>query len=87
MKTFKDLKFTKGFLNRNDKKAILDWINENDNLFSKKANYMIYSEVHFQHHNTMIYITVIGAGMLSIGKTVDKGNNYLYNEYCNFLID
>ena len=33
MKTIKDLKFTKGFLNKNDKNAILEWINENDNLF------------------------------------------------------
>ena len=83
MKTRKDLKFTKGFLTENDKNAILSWINENPNLFLDSSNYMIYTEVHFLHHNTMLYISVIGAGMLAICKS---GSNYLYNEYCNFSV-
>lgn len=87
MKTRKDLKFTKGFLTENDKNAVLSWINENQNLFLASSNYMICTEVHFPHHNTMLYISVIGAGMLAIGKAVDKGNNYLYNEYCTFSVN
>ena len=86
MKAIKDLRFTSGFLTKNDKNAILNWINENENLFLSSCNYMIYTEVHLQHHNTMLYISVIGAGMLAIGKVVDNGKNYLYNEYCNFLV-
>ena len=87
MKTRKDLKFTNGFLTENDKNAVLSWINETDNLFLASSNYMIYTEVHFSHHNTMLYISVIGAGMLAIGKAVDKGKNYLYNEYCTFSVN
>jgi hypothetical protein len=76
MKTIKDLRFEAGFLNKNDKIAILESINKND--FTVSENRTVY------HHKTILNINCYGAGMLKVAKSVTGGLNYTYSSYLNY---
>ena len=86
MKTEKDIRFSPGnFFTKNDKIAIVDFINGNIDLntgyVSPGEKFSIF------HRRTNLHVLVIGTGMLSIGKFVDKGPSYQYNCYANFIIN
>ena len=85
MKTLKDLRFeSPNFFTRNDREAILTFVNENDGLFS--GDHMVGSHSNIFHHNTNLKINVIGSGLLSIQKFVTSGKNYTYKCSVNFLV-
>jgi hypothetical protein len=71
--TIKDLKFKGDFLTKNDKIAILEFINKNEGCFDKKRlKRVIY------HHDTRLTITNARERGLRISKAVDGGMHYLY---------
>jgi hypothetical protein len=73
MKTMKDLRFSGDFLTKNDKIAILEFINKNEGCFAKKRiKRVIY------HHNTRLTITNARERGLRISKAVDGDMHYLY---------
>lgn len=82
MKKLSDIRFQKGhFFRKNDKLAILNFINETPALF-KKDNMV--GETHvITHHRTYLSVHIIGCGIFSVQKSVDKGANYTYNSYLN----
>jgi hypothetical protein len=69
----KDLRFSGDFLTKNDKIAILEFINKNKDCFAKKRlKKVIY------HHDTWLTITNARERGLRISKAVDGGMHYLY---------
>jgi hypothetical protein len=71
--TMKDLRFSGDFLTKNDKTAILEFINKNETCFTKKRlKRVIY------HHDTRLAITNARERGLRISKAVDGGMHYLY---------
>jgi hypothetical protein len=71
--TIKELKFKGDFLTKNDKTAILEFINKNEGCFEKKRlKRVIY------HHKTQLKITNAIERGLRISKAVDGGMHYLY---------
>jgi len=86
MKAIKDIKFyTPNFFTKNDKIAIVDFINSNSDL---NTGYIKVGEkFSIFHRRTNLQILVIRSGMLSIGKFVNNGESYQYNCYANFIIN
>lgn len=85
MKTLSDIRFTpNGFLRKNDKLAILNWINENPGLFS--GDHMVGQDDQISHHKTYIKLYVFGAGMVKVEKAVENGTSYGWYETVNFLV-
>jgi hypothetical protein len=71
--TMKDLRFKGDFLTKNDKIAILEFINKNEGCFAKKRlKRTIY------HHRTQLKVTNAIERGLRISKAVDGGMHYLY---------
>ena len=86
MKTIKEIKFSPdNFFTKSDKIAIVEFINSNNRLFV--GNHNVGQKKSIFHHRTNLQIHVIGAGMLSVKKYVDKGISYQYSCYANFLIN
>ena len=85
MKTLKDLRFeSPSFFTKNDREAILKFVNENEGLFT--GDHMVSQKLSICHHNTWLSVHVIGAGMLNIQKFVGSGRNYTYKCGVNFLV-
>lgn len=85
MKTLKDLRFTNGgFLRKNDKVAILNWINNNPGLFT--GDHMVGQADQISHRKTYLKLHVFGAGMVKIEKAVENGMSYGWYETVNFLV-
>lgn len=86
MKAIKDVRFSTGnFFTKNDKIAIVDFINSNSDL---STGYVKSGEkFSICHRRTNLQILVIGTGMLSVSKYVDRGLSYQYNCYANFIIN
>jgi len=85
MATIKDVKFSsENFFSKNDKTAIVEFINNNDELFS--GNHMVGTKSVIYHHKTRLEILVHSTGALSISKAVDRGSSYQYSCYANFLV-
>lgn len=83
--SIKDVRFSsENFFSKNDKIAIVEFINGNAGLFS--GNHMVGNKSVIYHHKTRLEILVYSTGALSISKAVDGGFSYQYNCYANFLV-
>lgn len=80
MKTLKDIKIIgENFLTKNDKICILNFINTNSNLFEK--NFSETLKFNLTHRNTFLTIFIKDKNTISIEKSVNNENNYLYKSF------
>ena len=83
--SIKDVRFSsENLLSKNDKIAIVEFINSNADLFS--GDHMVGNKTVIYHHKTRLEVLVHSVGALSISKAVDGGFSYQYNCYANFLV-
>lgn len=86
MKTVKDIRFSSGnFFTKNDKLAIVNFINENTDLntgcVKSGEKFSVF------HRRTNLQIFVNKTGSLSVRKYVDKGASYQYSCDVYFIIN